>query len=202
MKRMYYLRLATLSLLLLLFGSTSLDAQATKRRGLWGEAGFNIGATLSDKSQLSLPNDMGFGGNFYITALGVHLPSLDGLQVGLGLYRAGYGNPDELRHNGFHLDLRYAPIKTLKRLQLSTMVGLPISDVDMVISGYTKYHTKFYGTLALGWELPKLLGKLGLSPAVGVSYTSFDYTYSAVGVSRQGASSQGTVFFRLGIRLN
>lgn len=187
---------------MILLGTTSLEAQSTQRRGMWGEAGFNIGATLSDKSSLGLSNDMAFGGNFYITALGVHIPKLDGLQVGLGLYRAGYSNPENLRHNGLHLDLRYAPIKTLKRLQLSTMLGLPISDVDMVISGYTKYHTKFYGTLALGWELPKLVGKLGLSPAIGVSYTSFDYTHSAVGISRQGASSQGTLFFRLGIRLN
>lgn len=169
---------------------------------MWGELGFNLGGTLSDKSKLGLPNDMAFGGNFYITALGVHLPRLNGLQVGVGLYRAGYGNPDELRHDGVHLDLRYAPFKALKRLQISTMIGIPTSDVDMVITSGAEYHTKLYGTLALGWELPKLLGKLGLSPAIGVSFTNFDYHRTDGMWTYQGTSNQATLFFRLGFRLN
>lgn len=191
-----------LALIVLIGGTASLFAQKASRRGMWGEVGFNLGGTLSDKSQLGLSNDMNFGGNFYVTALGVHIPQFNALQAGIGLYQAGYGNPDGLRHNGIHLDLRYAPIKTLERLQLSTMIGLPISNADMRITGDTKYHTKLYGTVAIGWELSRLLGKFGISPAIGISHTRFDYHRSLDGATRQGSSSQTTVFFRLGFRLN
>lgn len=200
MKRCYLLLSA---LLLLLVGANSLSAQKTNRRGMWGELGVAFGGTLSDKSKDNMPKENSLGTNLSITPLGVHIPQLGGLQVGLGVYRANYGNPDGFVHDGVHLDLRYAPFPTLKRLQFSTMIGLFNFDKESGIFYGASYNTKAYGTLAVGWELPRLWGAFGLSPSIGVSYGSYDYVrFVDGGPDLVGSSSQATIFFRLGFRLN
>lgn len=196
--RRYLILLVALASLL---GVTSLSAQKTERRGFWGEVGVHLGGALSDKAKLGLLTTPGLAGGFYFTPLGIHLPKLNGLQVGVGVYGTTYLNPQGLGHAGVHLDLRYAPFLELPRLQLSALIGLPFADEQ---STYTECHTKTFGTLAVGWEFPKVISNVGLSPAVGVSYTSFDYAYNeyALGTLHRGASSQATLFFRLGLRLN
>lgn len=190
-----------LALVCLIVYVSPLSAQ--HRKGLWFEFGSDLGATLNTiPTQLSDAQD-----NIYAAlgaTLGIHLPSLNGLQVGIGAHSVGYGNPSSLSFAGVHLDAKYNPLRKLKRLQLALRLGKPL--VSGRTAGFAHFDSKFYSTLAIGWELDNILGFLGLTPAIGVSHSSFDYRWQPSGHGTTEpplmSSTQTAIFVRLGILIN
>lgn len=205
--RLIKLRGLALALLLALCCLPSLEAQTKARRGLWLEFGGEIGTTLKRSDYEAVPPGNFSGNNKYFT-VGMHFKQLPKLQAGVGFNSTTYGHPNDFTHYGIHLDLRYNPWKyELRNLQFSLRTTL------LFVYGYPTFYNADYTPdyaveLAVGWELPRLLGTWGINPAIGVSYEPFSYQYckrepekTALQCYRHN-SSQAMIFLRLGILLN
>lgn len=185
--------------------SGALNAQGRyDRRGIWGEVGFEPGSVTNTALYKGLHHGEDTFASLYAT-VGLHLPRLDGLQVGVGVYRMAYSNPESLGLHGWHLELKYRPLSSLRGLQLSTRLSTLTDSFGRNSSNET-FYPKFLGSLAVGWELPHLLGRVGVAPSLGYSYTSFGYRYPVghadSSVYERSSSSQGAFFLRIAILFN
>lgn len=185
-------------------GFTQLSAQDKKGYGhLTFSVDLGLGPSLLNQpKELTLPNEAKGGGNFGVSLL-YHLPSIRS-QVGLGFSSIGHGYPDGYRVGGVHLDYKYHVSKKLQPLVLHTRLGYSFnstSDIGSFPLTEVKYTSdKFYGSVAVGWEFSRLLGPIGFAPAVGISYSSFDYNMR--GLLKSGSSNQAMLFFRLALLIN
>lgn len=201
--------LSAISVLGLLLCTLPLNAQkgTEQRRGLWGEAALELGSVLRTKSYDGWYKAKYMGMGSWSATIGAHIPKLNGLQVGLGASVYGIGYPEILTFN-FHLDLRYKPFRSLHSLQgfqIATRFHLPVVPSDGFEESRLKL-PKVIGSLSLGWEFPRLLGPVGLNPAIGISLVPFSYEYStgpeANPIVKKASSTQSAVFLRLGIIFN
>lgn len=180
--------------------------EAQQRKGLWLEFSGDVGTTLDATPTYVLDKDNSHYAALGLT-LGVHLPGLSGLQLGIGGHSVGHSNPSSLTFAGLHLEAKYNPLASLRGLQLGLRVGKPLIKGTRAL-GFEHFDPRLYGTLSVGWEFDNLLGFVGLTPAIGVSHARFDY--QGASGSMEGATSepakvssgQTTIFLRLGIRLN
>lgn len=193
------------TLLIIGFGIT-LNAQDKKEYGhLTFAIDLGLGSSLFNlPKELSRPGDSKGGANTGISLL-YHIPSIRS-QVGLGFSGIGHGYPDGYKVDGIHLDYKYHLSKKLRPLVLHTRLGYsfnkPSNIGDIWYGDYTHYTAdKYYTTIALGWEFSRLLGPLGISPSVGVSYSSFSYKVGNA-PTLTGSSSQAMLFGRLTILIN
>lgn len=182
----------------------SLNAQEKKeRRGSWFEVGYEGGELLKKNAFEGLAKGEKLSGNFY-ASFGFHIPIIKRLQLGIGLNATGYGNPNYKLY-GVHLYAKWRPFKAFRALQFSGRLTTPLSTHGQNASG-TTFDAKSSGSLAVGLEIPRIIGTIGISPAIGISYSSFKYSYLLDGKSpataRTQNDAQGTVFLRLALILN
>lgn len=175
------------------------------REGIWGEVGFDGGFTTKTSKFEGI--DLGdTGGVSAYATIGLHRPlGIAPLQLGLGLTRQGFGHPNFLTFHGAHIEAKYRPIERLKGLKIMARLIKPLGVVER---GYHQatYDPLVSGSIGAGWEFPRVLGSVGFSMALGLSWTAFDYKYalghSESGVYKTVSSGQGVLFLRLGVLFN
>lgn len=176
------------------------------RRGLWFSIDLDAGQTLLKQPEVLKPEDN--IGSSLAGTLGLHIPAVRSLQVGLGFHLTGYGNPTDLHFWGAHADIRYSPFHKLEGLRFTARVGLSQHNKKNVITTVdADYDTKFWSNLALGWEFDRILGSpIGFYPSIGISYMPYSYqfpdSFNLSSGNRSGNSSQMLFFLRLSLTIN
>ncbi len=199
-----FLTRGALCLAVILIVATTATAQ-DEHPGAWVAFDLDLGTALRKSPYRDIKETDPLASSLAITA-GMPLGKLPALHLGLGFNVTGYGHPDGLRFYGMHLDAKYKPFYThrgylIRHLQLSARANLPLSTSERTFNNID-YTTYAHITLALGWELPRLIGSFGLAPAIGVSAVSFGYSpKDSLGNTSWAKRSgvQTTAFLRLGI---
>lgn len=150
-----------------------------ERKGLWfsldaeGSVALGLAARESTigEQYLSLsPNMMRNLGYSYSLGLGYHINPRYGVGLGLtGLKNQSLANFSFI---GAYLEGKARPFRRLQDLTVDLRLGLPL----LVQRGSFNYKVKTHLSLAIGWEFHRLWKKLGVYPAIGLSWTPFTYS--------------------------